>query len=141
MVQTAQGEFLMGALPLPQIEFVMGYWDGPIRGLASWQGQTYYFLWNNPQEQEHNPYACRKYKLLALAPEQLQEMKTAQAMFERYVGTHQTYVSGVKAGAVHHDTDHSIFYAWHKEHPDSFDPSTLPVVAFTDLHRYVERVK
>lgn len=77
-----------------RVKYHNGYYDGPISGVAEWQGKRYYFHMieeSEPDEDEEEPSWYRRYALYDLTPEEWAEEDARQASFERHVGTHTTY--------------------------------------------------
>lgn len=65
------------------------YWDGPLAGLARYNGQDYWFEveafdWDDPP-------AERRYLLYSLTEEELAEEREWHHRFQEHVGTHTDY--------------------------------------------------
>ena len=62
-----------------------GYWDGPIDGMVSYNGSKYWFQMCDDEEY------YRRFLLVMLSQEQLEEEKYWHELFRRKVGRHTDY--------------------------------------------------
>lgn len=63
-----------------------GYYDGPLNGIAEYQGRRYWYSATNGES-----YDTRVYELLDLSAEQLADEEYWHALFCEHVGIHTDY--------------------------------------------------
>jgi hypothetical protein len=76
----------------PRLEAVrllwhFGFWDGPINGVATYNGRHYWFE-AEPFDQEDEPSHSRRYFLYDLTDEAVAEERCWHERFPDLVGTH-----------------------------------------------------
>lgn len=64
------------------------FYDGPLSGLAEWQGQRYWFK---------REYDSDELRLYALTPDELAHEEAVHEAFRTHVGTHCDYDGGQRA--------------------------------------------
>lgn len=70
-----------------------GYWDGPLSGVALYQGRKVWFQAIAAEESDDRDEP-RGFGLYSLTDEQIQVQDADHALFQQYVGTHTDYVDG-----------------------------------------------
>lgn len=62
------------------------YWDGPLRGIARYDGQEHYFeaIWDDERDDWTSP---RRFLLRRLTPEDIHQERKEHELFERMVST------------------------------------------------------
>ncbi len=68
-----------------------GWWDGPIDGMAEFEGEPVWFCLAEEAEDERTGGWFRRFWMVRLTPEQLRREQNRHADFQRYVGTHFDY--------------------------------------------------
>jgi hypothetical protein len=83
-----------------------GYWDGPLSGIALYQGQKYWF---RVIDRDAEPRAAA---LQSLTREQLQFEENRHTLFQQHVGTHTDYDSSGKrnVGALRPKSEWQKYY-------------------------------
>jgi hypothetical protein len=73
-----------------RLRWHFGYWDGPINGVATYDGRDYWFD-AEPFDWEDEPPHSRRYFLYELTDEELAEERYWHERFRDLVGTHTEY--------------------------------------------------
>lgn len=66
-----------------------GYYDGPMNGMALYNGQKVWF--DMDEDSYDNIFFMRTYKIYELSDEDIEELETSHARFQRDVGYHTDY--------------------------------------------------
>lgn len=100
-----------------QMLWYSGFWDGPISGMLSFQGQDHWFEMVQENEVFARDQWYRRYVVLKLTPEQLTKERQVHADFRRYVGKHTDYVSDRQTPEESQSKDQAhLFYEEHGEY-------------------------
>lgn len=109
----------LAAIPTVKLEDVKmlwhsGYWDGPLSGIAVYDGKKYWFeiVREIMGGNEDEFYRTRLFALIKLSPEELAYEEENHERFRKYVGHHTDYdEEGKRAvGKVHPQSMHKKFY-------------------------------
>lgn len=113
----------------PKLLWHSNYWDGPLSGAVEYEGKMCFFQMaeeNIPGEDE-KPSFYRRFVILELSPEEIEEENYWHALFREHVGTHTDYehdpLSSGRSrahGRVKPSSEHHKFYDPYKqrEHKD-----------------------
>lgn len=111
--------------------YASGYWDGPLEGLAEVAGERLWYCFAEESEGEQAWY--RRFWLIRLSPQQLEEEDERQGSFRAHVGTHFDYdanrarhVEGLKP----RDGWHEHYDRYPPEQAQPSDPDTCLVVGW-----------
>lgn len=94
------------------------YWDGPLSGVCKFQGHRYWFDCvhdYHDTKDDGERLDQRIYGIYRITDSEWQEEDYWHGLFEKYVGTHTSYVDGKRSGKVGPSKDHSKFYDASKE--------------------------
>lgn len=91
----------------------LGYWDGPLTGIAIHEGREHFFEAENPDE----PLSDRRFLLFPLSDEEIVEERYWHSLFQEHVGAHTDYGEDGRrtAGAVRPRSEWDRFYEPAKE--------------------------
>lgn len=97
------------------------FWDGPISGMLSYQGQSHWFEMIEENEDSRGTW-CRRYAILKLTADQREDERYWHELFRANVGTHTDYDENevCHAGELRPKELHKNFYDKYKDrrHPD-----------------------
>lgn len=132
-MKPSRTELLNPSLRVPATEvrwyFLSDFYDGPIAGLAIFQGRILRFCCF----QEDIPYQ-RTYVLQELTPDELAEAKRRKAKFERMVGTVGSFdESGAMLPAFTADDESRARFFEEEPHPDAPEPYDRPIAAWFEF--------
>jgi hypothetical protein len=89
-----------------QYLWINDYYDGPLTGMTLFNGEKHWFKIKRASNRRGNLYFLYK-----LTPDQITHEEYWHKMFEKYVGTHWTYINGKRqAGGVHSSGQWNEYY-------------------------------
>jgi hypothetical protein len=112
-----------------QLLWAADYWDGPIAGLARYDGREHWFEveefdWDDPP-----PASERRFRLYALNDEELRDEQEWHRRFQKHVGTHSDYERSGNRGhaAVKPPSEWPKFYDEYERRPPREYASREPI--------------
>lgn len=119
--------------PLKTVEpvWVTDFWDGPLNGLALYEGRCHWFEVES-FDPDHPP-EIRKYILYPLTDDEIVAEEALHDLFRKHVGTHTDWdVRGTPDAVVRPQTEHAAFYDSAEAQRDR-DYTTRPAIGWFRL--------
>lgn len=85
------------------------YWDGPLEGLATYEGRLHWFKVESFDADD--PPSVRTYVLYPLSEDEAADEEALHQLFQEHVGTHTDWqLRGTRDARVHQDSNWASFY-------------------------------
>lgn len=123
----------------PRVQWVLGYWDGPISGVALYRGEYVWFTRSEaPGPDSDWLEDGYRYYIYAITQDEQDDLIAANLLWTTWVSTSQERGTRVGCGRLLHGRHEESFkrwYRWSKRHPSQPDvTSRIPVAHFHEDH-------